>query len=66
MEQKYEHEKGKICPLRAAAGSKCVEENCAIWCKRKNDGKDVSCCGFLMACNALVHLATVGMDVFPG
>ena len=57
----------KICPFRAVVGSKCVNEHCAMWYKMKNNnGEDVSKCGFLMAANALTHLATVGMDVFPG
>ena len=57
----------KICPFRTAVGSTCVKERCALWKQMKNDsGEDVSACGFLMAANALVHLATVGMDVFPG
>jgi hypothetical protein len=55
----------KICPFRAAVGSKCVREHCAMWYKMKNDsGEDVSKCGLLMASYALSHLATVGMDVY--
>lgn len=66
-ESMLKDEGNKICPFRAAIGSKCAKEYCAIWKQMKNDsGKDVSACGFLMAANALVHLATVGMDVFPG
>ena len=56
----------KICPFRAAVGSKCVREHCAMWHKMKNDsGEDVSKCGLLMVSCALSHLATVGMDVYP-
>ena len=63
----YEKTTGMICPFRAAVGSKCVGDKCAMWYRMKNNsGEDVSKCGFLMAANALTHLATVWMDVFPG
>ena len=59
--------KETLCPFRVAVGSKCVKERCAMWYQKKNDsGEDVSKCGFLMAAYALTHLATVGMDVYPG
>jgi len=56
----------KICPVNPHGAGYCAEENCALWKQMKNDsGTDVSKCGLLMAVDALVHLATVGMDVFP-
>lgn len=57
----------KICPFRAAVGSQCVQERCAMWHQKKNaSGEDISKCGFLMTSYALVHLVEVGMDVYPG
>jgi hypothetical protein len=61
----YEKTTGMICPLRTAAGGKCVGNRCAMWYQKiNNSGENVSKCGFLMAANALVHLAEVGMDVY--
>ena len=62
-EEMLEKNERLLCPFR---GSWCAKEQCAMWHQRINDrGNDVSKCGFLMASYALVHLATVGMDVYP-
>lgn len=61
-------EERKYCPfLLGKVDGECRKDRCALWHQKKNDrGEDVSKCGLLMASYALAHLATVGMDVYPG
>ena len=57
----------KIGPINPHGDGCCKRERCALWERRKNDsGTDISKCGLLLMAEALVHLATVGMDVYPG
>ena len=55
-----------ICPINPHGDGTCKREKCAMWKKYKNDrGETCDKCGIMLAVEALIHVATVGMDVFP-
>ena len=55
-----------ICPINPHGDGYCKREKCAMWKKYKNDsGQTCDKCGIMLAIEALIHVATVGMDVYP-
>ena len=56
----------KIFPINPHGNGYCKRERCALWKKYKNESGEIcDKCGILFGIDALIHLATVGMDVYP-
>lgn len=53
----------KICPFRAAVGSKCVKEHCALW--HNDDSSNIDGCAFVYISKGIAHIAMSGIEVFP-
>ena len=56
----------KICPINPHGNGYCKRERCALWKKYRNESGEIcDKCGIMLGIEALIHIATVGIEVFP-